>query len=95
MNKLYIYFVVFILLIGFIKWGHTQVYNQGYNAHKAEVADIKDESVKDDVADVKTIIKWREKEKVVYRDKIKYIDSVKDATGCADIKLTDMGFRVQ
>jgi len=92
MNKLYVYLVVLIIVVGFIKWGHTQVWEQGYNAHKAEVADKKDESVAKDKVAVKEIIKWREKKKVIYRDKIKKIYIAKDATGCADVKLTDMGF---
>ena len=95
MNKLYVYAFLAVVLIAFIKWGHGEVYDQGWNAHKATVSDIKDEAVEEDKADIKTIIKWREKEKVVYRDKIKYIDSVEDTTGCADVKLTDMGFRLQ
>ena len=95
MNKIYAYIFIAMILIGFIKWGHGQVYEQGYNAHAKEVADSKDSAIKEDKADVKTIIKWREKEKVVYVDKIKYIDSVKDETGCADVKYTDMGFRLQ
>jgi len=36
MSKIYVYLVVLILLLGFIKWGHGQVWEQGYNAHKAE-----------------------------------------------------------
>jgi len=92
MNKLYVYLVVLIIVVGFIKWGHTQVWEQGYNAHKAEVADKKDEAVAKDKVAVKEIIKWREKKKVIYRDKIKKIYIAKDATGCADVKLTDMGF---
>ena len=95
MNKVYAYIVIALILIGFIKWGHSQVYQQGWDAHKATISDVKDEAAKEDKADVKTIIKWREKEKVVYRDKIEYIDSVKDTTGCADVKLVDMGFKLQ
>jgi hypothetical protein len=93
--KIHIYLIIAVIVIGFIKWGHTQVWEQGYNAHKSEISDIKDDAVKEDKADVKTIIKYRDREKVVYRDKIKYIDSVKDTTGCADTKLTDMGFGLQ
>lgn len=95
MNKIYVYIVLVLAIIGFIKWGHTQVYNQGYNDHKAEVADAGVEADIEDKKDVKEIIKWRTKEKKIYVDKIKYIDSVKDTTGCADVKLTDMGFGLQ
>ncbi len=93
--KLYIYFAIFVLTIGFIKWYSGNQYDAGYNAHKAEVADIRDEADIEGQADVETVIEWRTKEKVVYRDKIKYIDSVEDATGCLDTKLVDMGISLQ
>ena len=92
MGKIYIYAFMIITIIGFIKWYSDNQFDAGYNKHKAEAADIKDNAVKEDIAAVKTIIKWREKTKVVYRDKIKYIDRVKDSTNCADIKYVDMGF---
>jgi len=95
MTKLIIYTVLILALIGFIKWAHYTVDMGGYNRHKSEVADIKDAAVAKDKEDIRTIIKWREKEKVVYRDKIKFIDRVKDTTGCADVKYTDMGFGLQ
>ena len=93
--KLYVYAFLIVVVIGFIKWYSDNQYDAGYNAHKAEIADAKDASEETDKAAVKTIIKWREKEKVVFRDKIKFIRSVKDATGCADVKFTDMGFGLQ
>lgn len=89
--KIYVYAVLFLVLVGFVKWGHTMVYNQGYNAHKAEIADTKDDADKKDDIKVKTIIKWRTKEKIVYRDKIKGVKNAKDITGCLDTKLSDMG----
>lgn len=95
MNKIYVYVFIGVALMAFLKWGHAQVFDQGYNAHAKEVSDAKDSAIKEDIADVKTIIMWREKEKVVYRDKIEYIESVEDDTGCADTRLTDMGFGLQ
>ena len=95
MAKLYIYFAVFVLTMGFIKWYSDNQYDAGYNKHKAEVADVKDAAVAKDKVAVKEVIKWREKKKVIYRDKIKKIYIAKDATGCADVKLTDMGFGLQ
>ena len=91
MSKIYAYIVIAILIIGFVKWGHGQIWEQGYNAHKAEIADAKDESVKEDKKAVKTVIKWRTKTKVVTRDKIKKIYIKEDATGCRNTKLVDMG----
>lgn len=95
MTKLIIYAVLILALIGFIKWAHYTVDMGGYNRHKSEVADIKDDAVAKDKIAVKEVIRWREKEKVIYRDKIKKIYIAKDATGCADVKLTDMGFGLQ
>lgn len=95
MTKLYIYFAVLIIVIGFIKWYSNNQYDAGYNAHKAEVADKKDEVRVVYRDKVKEIIKWRIKVKKEYVTKIKYIDSVKDTTGCADVKYTDMGFGLQ
>lgn len=86
--------IIVLAIIGLLKWGHHQVYQQGYNAHKAEVADLKDEADEEGKADVKTVIKWRTETKVEYRDKIKYIKLAQDPTGCADTKLSDMGFRL-
>lgn len=95
MTRLYKVFILFVILSGILSAGGYFVWKAGYNAHAKETSDIKDAADKEDKSDVKTIIKWREKEKVVYRDKIKYIDSVEDPTNCADVKYTDMGFRLQ
>lgn len=95
MNKLYIYAFLIVVLIGFIKWYSDRQYEAGYNAHKAEISDNKDKADKKDKIAVKEIIKWRDKEKVIFRDKVKYIKIAQDPTGCADTKLTDMGFGLQ
>lgn len=95
MPKIYIYAFLIVVVIGFIKWYSDRQYDAGYNAHKAEVTDAKDDAEDKDTSAVKEVIKWRDKEKVIYRDKIKYIKAAKDTTGCADTKLTDMGFSVQ
>lgn len=92
MPKIYVYTILVFLIIGFIKWYSDNQYIAGYNAHKAEIADAKDESTEEDQKDVKIVIKWRTKTKVEYRDKIKKIYLAKDPTGCADTKLIDMGF---
>ena len=64
----------------------------GYNECVAENAAEKDAADAEDAASVKEIIKWRDKEKVIYRDKVKKIYLAQDPTGCADTKLTNMGF---
>lgn len=92
MNKIYIYAFLIIVLIGFIKWYSNNQYDAGYNAHKAEVSDKKDEANVKGKQAVKEVIKWRTKTKTIVKEKIKYVKDAKDATGCADTKLTTMGF---
>ena len=92
MNKVYAVVICILALLAYDRWRHSNSFDQGYNAHKAEVADRKDEADSKDKEKVVTVIEWRDKEKVVYRDKIKYIKQVEDPTGCADTKLIDMGF---
>ena len=91
MPKIYVYAILIFFVLGFLKWAHYQVDMGGYNRHKAEVADTKDEAEEGDKKAVETVIKWRTKEKVIFRDKIKKIYVAKDATGCLDTKLIDMG----
>lgn len=90
-SKIYVYAILFFLFVGFVKWAHYQVDMGGYNRHKAEVADQKDDHVTEGEEKVKIVIKWRTKEKVIYRDKVKKIYINPDPTGCRDTKLIDMG----
>jgi len=69
-------------------------YQSGADHMKAKYADAIAKARAKDKDSVKEVIKYREKIKVVYRDRIKTIKQVKDATGCADVKYTDMGFRL-
>lgn len=95
MGKIIAIIVLIGMLIG-LGWGIYEAgKSAGYNNCQKELKDSEDEAEAEDKADVKEIIKWREKEKVIYRDKIKKIYLAKDSTGCADIKLIDMGFGLQ
>lgn len=94
-DKIYVYAILAFLFIGFAKWYSDRQYDAGYNAHKAEMADAKDDADTADAGKVKTVIEYRDKVKVEYRDIIKEVYLAKDSTGCADTKLTDMGFSVQ
>lgn len=95
MNKL-IVIIILIVVVSGIGWGIYEAgVNAGYNNCQKELKDSEDKAEAEDKADVKEIIKWRVKEKKIYVDKIKYINAVKDTTGCADTKLTDMGFGLQ
>ena len=70
------------------------MYEAGRDSIRAETALTEQkEKIKDEIK-VEEIIKYKEKIKVVYRDKIKTIKQAKDSTGCADTKLTDMGFKL-
>ena len=68
------------------------IYQAGVDNERAANAKRIAEAGKKDDEKVKTVIEFREKIKVIYRDRIKKIKSVEDPTGCADIKYTDMGF---
>lgn len=95
MNKL-IVIIILIAVVSGVLWGVYEAGDSnGYNRCQKELKDSEDEAEAKDKESVKTVIKWREKEKVIYRDKIKYIENVQDPTGCADVKLTDMGFGLQ
>ena len=89
--KLIVFTVLVFLVLGYHKWSLNNSFDQGYATHKSETADDKDEAEESDKKDVETVIKWRIKEKVIFRDKIKKIYIAKDATGCLDTKLIDMG----
>lgn len=89
--KLYIYFAVFVLTIGFIKWYSGNQYDLGYNTHKAEIADLRDEADEADRTDVETIIEYRDKVKVEYRDRIKEIYLTKGNESCLDATYTSLG----
>lgn len=95
MNKL----IVIIILIGLVAgilWGtYSAGVDSGYNKCQKELKDSNDEAEAEDKTDVKEIIKWRTETKVITRDKIKKIYITKDSTGCADVKLIDMGFGLQ
>ena len=85
--------IILISVVAGILWGVFEAgHSSGYTLHKTEIADNKDDADKADQGKVKTVIKWRIKEKVKYRDKIKYIRTAEDPTGCADTLLSDMGF---
>ena len=92
MSKIYAYIIIAILIIGFVKWGHDQVWQQGYNSHKAEIADSKDAQEKKEEKQVDTLIAKKADLKKKFKKKEKKIDKAKDKTGCADVKLIDMGF---
>lgn len=95
MSKI-IVIIILISVIAGIGWGLYEAgKSAGYNICQKEIKDSNDEAEEEDKESVKEIIKWRTKEKKIYVDKIKYIKLAEDPTGCADTKLTDMGFGLQ
>jgi len=92
MSKLYVYAFLIIAIIGFIKWYSDNQYDAGYNAHKSEIADSKDAQEKKEKKQVDTLIDKKADLKKKFKDKEKKIDKAEDKTGCADVKLIDMGF---
>ena len=90
--KIYIYLAAAIAIMGLLGAGVWFTYNAGISHERAEQAANREKEAKKDEAKVEKVIEYRDKIKVIYRDKIKLIKSAKDTTGCADTKLTDMGF---
>ena len=91
MPKIYAYMFIVLAVIGFAKWGYSAIYDAGYNAHKVEVSDIKDNADTEGQKDVETVIKWRTETKVEYRDKIKKIYLTKGNESCLDATYTSLG----
>ena len=84
--------IVVMSMLGAAAWF---IFEAGVGHERAKQAEIiADAGRKDDLA-VKTVIEYKEKIRVIYRDKIKFIKSAKDSTGCADTKLIDMGFSLR
>ena len=95
MPRLYIYFAILVIVIGLIKWYSSNQYDAGYNAHKAEVADIKDDADTKGQKDVGILIGARKDKKEEVRVKIKKIYIKADPTNCRSTKLIDMGISLQ
>jgi hypothetical protein len=70
------------------------VYQSGIDSCRADIALLNAVETGKEKEKVKTIVEYKEKIKVVYRDKIQEYKKVVDPTGCADVKLIDMGFSV-
>ena len=90
-SKIYVYAFILIISIGFIKWYSDRQYDAGYSAHKAEIADIKNEAETQGQKDVKTVIKWRTKIKEVEVETIKNIYLTKGNESCLDATYTSLG----
>lgn len=71
-----------------------KVYDYGRNVERVRQAALIEEARSEERAKVEKVIEYRDKIKVVYRDRIKQIQAAQDPTGCADTKLTDMGFEL-
>jgi uncharacterized membrane protein YvbJ len=65
-------------------------YKAGNDSCKADQVEAVEEADKQEKAKVKEIIKWKEKQKVVYRERIKYIKTA-PKNECLDADLRDLG----
>jgi len=87
-----IVFVVLLLAIAGISWKiHDAGYQAGIDSEKSASAIALAQAQGREVIKVKEIILWKEKIKVVYRDKIKTIRLAADPTGCLDHDLRSVG----
>lgn len=78
------------VLLGCWRYGEMR-YTAGADAVTAAYAASLAAEVKKEQADVKEIIKWKERQVIVYRDKIKEIKIAADPSGCIDLPLSDVG----
>ena len=83
---------VLLLVMAGIAWKiHDAGYQAGVDSEKATSAVAIAQAQGREVVKVKEVILWKEKIKVVYRDKIKTIRLAADPTGCLDHDLRDVG----
>jgi len=83
--------IVIMSMLGAAAWF---IFEAGVDSCKAKKLESLGKELKADEKKVEYIIQYKDKIKVVYRDKVKLITEAKDPTGCADVKLVDMGFRL-
>ena len=83
--------VLLSALVGIAWKVHDAGYQAGVDSEKAASARAIAQAQAREVIKVKEIILWKEKIKVVYRDKIKTIRLAADPTGCLDHDLRDVG----
>lgn len=78
-------------VFGLVWWSYF-MYDKGIDTERARQAVLIEEAKNEERVKVEEVIKYRDKIKVVYRDRIKKIKVAQDPTGCADTTLGDMGF---
>ena len=87
MSKLPIKMIIaIVIMIGAFFTG----YKAGNNACIADQVKAVEEADKQEKTKVKEVIKWKEKQKVVYRERIKYIKTA-PKNECLDADLRDIG----
>ncbi len=89
--KIGLFIVALVLITGTVWKIHDVGYQSGVNDEKVKTAAAVAGSIKEDENDVKEIIKWKERERIVYRDRVKTIRLAADPTGCLDHDLRDVG----
>ncbi len=84
--------VILLSALAGVVWKvHDAGYQAGADAERARSAVAIAEAQGREVIKVKEVIKWKERIKVVYRDKIKTIRLAADPTGCLDHDLRAVG----
>lgn len=81
-----------VVVLSLLAIGAYFIFQAGVDSERAEQAKNKEKTRKKGEVKVEKVIDFKEKQKVIIREKIKYIKQAPDPTGCADIPLVDMGF---
>lgn len=91
MPKLIAASIVLALLTAGVKASWDAAYQSGADAERTRQSASQAEQRTAEKAEVKEVIRWRNRERVVYRDRIQTIHTTADPTGCLGTDLRDVG----
>jgi len=89
--KIYAYLASGLIILALLAGGAWFSYKSGVNHERAEQAANREKEAKKDEKKVEAVIKYKEKLKTIYKEKIKYVKTANDKTGCLDADLRDIG----
>jgi len=89
-NPYVIFALVAAVLVAGWRYGEMR-YTAGADAVTSAYAQANAAAAEKEKKDVIEVIKWKEKQVIVYRDRIKEIKTATDASGCLDASLSSIG----